>query len=285
VKSIVIITHRYHYHICQVAIQLALKQFNPNSIAILFDDVTGTQAGWDDTGKELTRAVKMRNLRSSTNIFSMAFSALPNIHNESSGWIRQQYVKLNLHKLLSGDEWLVIDGDVLINQPIDPWTYCYINTADKFRSHHDWFTRYTLNLHNQRSFFEGREVEFSSVPIRLLTRKTLEGLEQHVHKLHNTDIRGVRDSFTLKTDRDFYLELSEYDLIANYQYFISNDIQKIKPLEIYFEPAEKLYAKWDFLKNKIAVLHGWDNLPLEWYQKFGIEINQKIWDLLYTSQN
>lgn len=283
-KTIVIITHRYHYHISQVAILLVVKNFNPDRIAILFDDVPGTQCGWDKLGLKLVRDIKKIHEFEPGSIFSVPFSSLNGIHNEPEGWIRQQYVKLNLHKLLPDNEWLVIDGDVLINTDIDPWRYCYINPGDELKLHHDWFVRYTLNLGDKRVYYNNNPVEFSSVPIRLLTRKMLEDFEKHIYQLHNTDIKGVRDSFTLKQNRSKYLELSEYDLIGNYQHFISMDSLPLKELEIYFNPKDKLFSNWNFLKDKVAVLHGWDNLPIEWYQQFGVNINQEIWDLLYSSQ-
>ncbi len=284
-KHLVIITHRYHYHICQVAILLAVKQFNPDKIAILFDDIVGTQVGWNELGKKLLTDIKKIYTFEPGSVYTLPFSSLTNIQTEANGWVRQQYIKLNLHKFLPGDEWLVIDGDVLINHSIDPWKHCYINPADPLHLHHDLFVRYVLDLNNQQTMFNNKPVEFSSVPIRLLTRKTLEGLEQYIYQLHGTDIWGIRNSFTLKKNRENYIELSEYDLIGNYQNFISNDLLPLKELEIYFEPNEKLYSTWDFLKNKIAVLHGWDNLPIEWYNQFGIVINQEIWNLLYEPKN
>lgn len=282
-KHIVIITHRYHYHICQVAILLALKRFNPDSIAILFDDVVGTQIGWDNLGKNLLNDVRKNIQLKSTSIYTLPFSSVKDVQTESNGWIRQQYVKLNLHKILSEDEWLVIDGDTLINNEINPWQYCYINPADPLRLHHDFFVRYVLDLGEKYTYFKNVPVEFSSVPIRLLTRKTLEELEKYVYSLHGKDIKGIRDSFSLK-NKEKYLELSEYDLIGNYQNFISKDLLPLQELEIYFESKERLVDKWTFLSNKVAVLHGQDNLPIQWYNQFGIKINQSIWNILYFNQ-
>lgn len=284
-KTLVIITHRYHYHICQVAILLAIKQFNPDKVAILFDDVVGTQVGWNELGKKLITDIKKIYFFQPGSIYAIPFSSLTNVQSEPRGWIRQQYIKLNLHKVLQGDEWIVVDGDVLINHSLDLQKYCYINPSDPLRLHHDLFVRYVLDLTNQQTNFNNKPVEFSSVPIRLLNRKTLEGLEQYLYELHSTDIQNITNSFTLKKNRENYFELSEYDLIGNYQNFISKDLLPLKELEIYFEPTEKLYSTWDFLKNKIAVLHGWDNLPIEWYDQFGVKINQEIWNLLYESKN
>lgn len=281
-RQLVIITHRYHYHICQVAILLAIKQFNPDKIAIFFDDIIGTRNGWQELGKQLlTDMRRMYNFKFG-DIYALPFSSLRNVHNEPSGWIRQQYVKLNLHRLLPGDEWLVIDGDVLINHPIDPWNYCYVNLGDPLRPHHDLFVRYALDLDQQRVMHSDIPVEFSGVPIRLLTRKTLEGLEKHIYDLHGTDVQGIRNSFTLRQGIEKYLELSEYDLIGNYQHFVSKDLLPLQNLRIFFHSRFEILEKWDNLKEHITVLHGWDDLPVEWYQQFGITINKEIWDILYS---
>lgn len=283
-KNLVIITHRYHYHICQVAILLAMKHYNFDSVTIMYDDVQGTKVGWQNLGSDLLRDLWSIRSWYRGSLRAMPFSELINVHNESSGWIRQQYIKLNLHKLLPEDSWLVVDGDVLLNYPIDPWSYCYINPSDRFCLHHDWLVRYVLNLEDKRTLFNQNPVEFSSVPIRYLTRKTLQGLEDYIYELHNTNIINVYNSFTLKKNKNYYLELSEYDIIGNYQNFISNDLLPLKELEIYFHPKDDILSNWDMLKNKITVLHGWDDFPAEWYSQFGVEINQEIWNNLYDNQ-
>ncbi len=281
-KQLVIITHRYHYHICQATLLTALKHFTFDRIAILFDDVVGTQVGWNKLGKTLLSDIKkLVNLPPGV-VYSMPFSAINNVHVEASGWIRQQYVKLNLHKILTGDEWLVIDGDVLLNKQIDPYEFCYINPEDNLKPHHDIFTRYVLDLKENRSLFKGKPVEFSSVPIRLLKRSTLEELEKYIFKLHKKNIIEIRNSFTLLENKEFYFELSEYDLIGNFQNFILKDLQPLCELECYYTLNETFVNSWDFLKNHIAVLHGYDNLPIDFYQSLGVNINQDIWNLLYT---
>jgi hypothetical protein len=283
-KRIVVITHRYHYHITRVAIKLILKKFNPDEIAILFDDVVGTQRGWGDLGRKLLDDVRKDN-NYSTSIFALPFSSLPNVHLEQRGWIRQQYVKLNLHKILKGDEWVVIDGDTLVTVDIDPWKYWYLNLEHNTVPHHDLFIRYVLNLENQQPMFENKPVDFSAFPIRLLTRKTLENLESYIFDLHGTNVQGIRNSFTLKKNKEFYFELSEYGLISNYQHFISKDLLPIKKIEMYVVPNDRLMNEWNVLKNYLAVLHGNDNLSVEWYKMFEIEINREIWNLLYVNQN
>lgn len=258
-----------------------MKKYKPERLSIAFDDVPGTAYGWDHIGRELLLELKIKYNPEPGAITTHPFSVIQEIHTEPNGWIRQQYVKLKLHKFLDGEEWLVIDGDTLINKEIDPWKYWYVNPADVRHLHHDFFVRYALNLKDQRATFNDKPIEFSSVPIRLLTRKTLSGLEKYLYELHGTDIRGIRDSFTLKKDRSWYFELSEYDLIGNYQTFISKDILPLKELGPIFCPTKEFYDNWHNLKTKVAVLHGYDNLPFSWYEQMGIEINQNIWEELY----
>ena len=284
-RHVVIITHRYHFHICQVAIDLVMAKYNPQRLSIVFDDVIGTKDGWNYLGRDIAVEIRVKYGLPAGVISLHPFSCVDAIHSEPNGWIRQQYVKLNLHKFLDNDEWLVIDGDTLINKDIDPWAYLYVNPADIRHRHHDFFLRYALDLEDKVAMYNGKPIEFSSVPIRLLNRRTLSGLEKYIYELHGTDVRGIRDSFTLKRNRDRYIELSEYDLIGNYQTFISKDILPLKELGPIFCPAKELYQNWDKLKNEIAVLHGHDNLPLEWYQQMGVNVNQNIWQILYERQN
>lgn len=284
-KHVVVITYRFHYHITQVAISTIIKQFNPDKITILFDDLPGMRNYWKEIGPRLAALLKSRY---QLNISSKPFSLVPNIHSEISGWIRQQYVKLNLHNIFEDDEWVVVDGDAILNKPIDPWSYQYLNTRESSASsypHHDIFTRYVLNLGDKRPVFQEREVEFSSMPVRLLTRKTLAGLEQYILNLHGANIRQIRDALTLKQNREYYIELSEWDLICNYQTYISKDLLPLKFIDMIEVPADELYKNWSNYQNEFVVLQGYDNLPKEWYESLGVAVDQEIWRILYETEN
>lgn len=280
-KTVVIITHRYHYHICQIAALTAIKQFAPDKVCFLFDDMQGTQYGWNQMGKKLLNDFKQVCSLSPGATFAMPFSSVQNVQTEPSGWIRQQYVKMNLHKFMPGDEWLVIDGDVIVNQSVDPYNFWYFNPADPLQLHHDFFTRYVLDLKDKVAYFNSKPIEFSSIPLRVLTRKTLQGLEDYIFHLHKKSIREIRDSFTLQQNRSYYLELSEYSLISNYQKFITEDLLPIKELDVHVCKQDEILSNWNFLKDKIAVLDGFDNFPKEWYAQWGVNINEEIWQILY----
>lgn len=278
-KHVVVISHRYHYHICQVAIDFIRKQYNPDKFTILFDDVKGTKRGWDDAGRQLVRTVAEKYGFKDNYVTAHGFSIVNNVHAEKRGWLRQQYVKLNLHNFLDGDEWLVVDGDTLINAPIDPWKYQYINHGDRDPlpyHYYDFFTRYILDLEDKRPYFDGSPVGFMAMPVNLLTRKTLAGLESYIFDLHGTDIKGVLDSFTLKKDKEKYVELSEYSIIGNYRYFISKDMPEMRYVNLSVEQGHDFVRNWQ--NRDIAVLDGKDNLPIEWYQQMGVTINKDVWD-------
>lgn len=284
-RHLVIITYALHYHICQVAIKLAIQRFNPDKVTILVDNPAGTMYGWDNLGSELTYDLKINVGLTNPRIHAISFTALPDIQTEPWGWIRQQYIKLNLHKILPGDEWLVIDGDTLINEDINPYDFVYVNSNDYILTPQNaFFVRYALDLGNKELLFNNKLIELNG-PIKVLNRKTLEGLENYIYELHGTDVKGIRDSFTLKQNRRFYVELSEYDLIAYYQAFISKDLKPLKHVGFYYHSSGDFVSNWDLLKDKIAILDGKDDIPSEWYAQFGVKINQELWEKLgYTKK-
>lgn len=56
----------------------------------------------------------------------------------SSGWLRQQWIKLSLHRVFPEDHWAILDGDCWLNAPVDlrlGWAY---KTSEYYAHYWTW---------------------------------------------------------------------------------------------------------------------------------------------------
>ena len=275
---LIVFTYSEHFHITKLAIKQAKEHLSPSEIIILYDDLQDHR--WVRLGDELRNDLLVEY---GIGVSCIPHSAVEITQTQNNGWIRQQYVKLNLHKILPHQSWIVLDGDSIILNKIDPSKYCYINPAAGHPEATRFFCDYALDLDHQTIQFEGMSISFSAVPIKHITRKTLIGIEKRVAELHGTSIDKVFDSFTLKKNRSRYVEFSEFDLIGFYENIISNESLPLSGIGIKFAHREEfisLLNQNDLELLVFAANEGRDDLPRRWYEDQGIKINENIWKSL-----
>lgn len=268
---LVIVSYPYHYHITQVALRKAQEVLKPDVTTILWDDAVLPEVGYDFFKTNFLNDAEYR-------AGIIPFSAYTPVTTEPVGWIRQQLAKLNVHHYLSGDEWVVMDGDTLVNQFIEPEKFCYVNPGDPPRRWHDWFTDYLLDLDNHIIEIGGRPATSSSVPIKRVQRDILFGLDKRIHKLHGCGLSEVYHSFTLQQNREKYLEISEWEILTYYESLIGRLLPLLEAAPRFLN-ADEFVAKHS--QHQIAVLSGRDNLPHEWYNYMGIQVNLDLWNAIY----
>ena len=275
---LIVFTYSEHFHITKLAIKQAKEHLSPSEIIVLYDDLQDYR--WVRLGDELRNDLLVE--------YGIVVSCIPQsaveiTQTQNNGWIRQQYVKLNLHKILPHQSWIVLDGDSIILNKIDPSKYCYINPAAGHPEATRFFCDYALDLDHQTIQFEGMSISFSVGPIKHITRKTLIGIEKRIAELHGTSIDKVFDSFTLKKNRSRYVEFSEFDLIGFYENIISNESLPLSRIRIKVAHREEFISR--FNQNDLELLvfaanEGRDDLPRRWYEDQGIKINENIWKSL-----
>jgi len=275
---LIVFTYSEHFHITKLAIKQAKEHLSPSEIIVLYDDLQDYR--WVRLGDELRNDLLVE--------YGIVVSCIPQsaveiTQTQNNGWIKQQYVKLNLHKILPHQSWIVLDGDSIILNKIDPSKYCYINPAAGHPEATRFFCDYALDLDHQTIQFEGMSISFSVGPIKHITRKTLIGIEKRIAELHGTSIDKVFDSFTLKKNRSRYVEFSEFDLIGFYENIISNESLPLSRIRIKVAHREEFISR--FNQNDLELLvfaanEGRDDLPRRWYEDQGIKINENIWKSL-----
>ena len=150
------------------------------------------------------------------------FSQIQNVNRaRAGGWFRQQLIKLHLDQIVSGNNWLLIDADVVLldspdltTVPVLPQTPGPIDHGNRC---------YVQHLLDTASPWLGEEREFlcaSGIPIRYISRDLLLKLRQHVES-----VRGQN-----------FLEL-HLDSIAN-EDIVAFDPSGIKPVMSEFQLIE-----------------------------------------------
>lgn len=104
--ALAVFSHHGHFNLSQFALRRAsLHLKNLSKIYVVWDDLT--------LGVDHDRACFQFQQLGYT---VLRHSQWNMTINESQGWIRQQWVKLHLHQQLDEDQWIVLDGDTVLNR-------------------------------------------------------------------------------------------------------------------------------------------------------------------------
>ena len=273
---LVIFTYCQHYHLTKLAILNAMHRIKHSGIIVMYDDVFSSQ--WAVLGTHLS----LDMLRHGIAIETVPYSALPLARIISDGWIRQQVVKLNLHHVLEHQDYIMLDGDAMVLQSVDPTAACHINMNDVPNDDSFNFYDHLLQLNGARVIYQNRPITFSSVPLKHVRSSTLAGLERLVMDLHGQSIYSLYEHMRSRTDAG--ISFSEFDIIGTYDALVARDGLPVTHLDIkYAEKDEflQLYKNNDGYKMLMyATTQGKESIPRHWYQQQGIEINEKIWTML-----
>lgn len=108
------------------------------------------------------------------------FSSFDHTTQLSDGWYRQQFAKLQLHKITTDESFYILDGDTLIRNPINLLPNKMIKTLE-FHSPYFDFIDHSLNLQKNNDF------SFVS-PLIKIDRRVLVELEKYSLSLNGYTI-------------------------------------------------------------------------------------------------
>ena len=151
------------------------------NICVLYDDLC---TSWPDYAKDCERLyVEASNI--------IPYSRLAGINRCQVGWWRAQLIKLHVDLMLPGNEWFVIDGDVIFDDKINveyrtPYS-THANSNDSILD--SMVNRYVdrmLGRVNSRFRIEPWPMVVTScIPFRWLSRSQLASLRQYVERVNN----------------------------------------------------------------------------------------------------
>jgi hypothetical protein len=251
--TLVIFSYPGHFGIMQLAYRYAL---------VSFDNITDTVVVWDDLYPTDTD-FKSQISKVIPNCSVVLVSDLPACRDEKDGWLRQQYIKLNLHQLLPGNSWIVLDADTVLRNPRpliqgdavivygDPWEY--------YQPYFE-FIKYALALDKQDT------PSFMS-PYWLCERAVLEAIETDSMQRHGQDIVAVWKNYCINNND--WRALSEVELYGLFAMW------RLNKKFIFVQPNLKCCLQDEFIKlwpveSQDLCLGGTDNFPKEFWEKVNI---------------
>jgi hypothetical protein len=119
------------------------------------------------------------------------YSKLAGIDRCDVGWWRQQLIKTNIDRLIDGDTWFVVDGDVIFDETVNINNVTPIavrgDAHDPMSQMIDRYVDRVLGQENSRVTHEGQYCITSVIPFRILDREQLQSMRNHVEQQISTD--------------------------------------------------------------------------------------------------
>lgn len=211
--KLLIFSYPSHYYISQISAKYAIKNLEGiNEIVFLWDDLALNQ-----TDDEINYFIN-----SLENIYSccvIKYSVIPETINEPNGWLRQQYVKLNLHKIFEDDLWLLMDGDVIIRYPLKVNDFVEKNillTTTEYYPEYFNFIKYALGLSKKNNFS-------FICPLFLFEKNVLEELEIFCLKRNGKNIIESFREYMISNIKDIPVPpFSEFEIYGTFSTQILN---------------------------------------------------------------
>lgn len=167
--KLIIFTYPLHYKISQYCKEFALKNL---------PDVTEVIYAWDDLfidDKALLDQLKDKNK-------VILFSDFKNVSKETNGWLRQQFVKLQLHHYFDDEHYLILDGDTIIrNRYVFDNQKPIVFMSKEYYKPYFYFIKKCLGLRKNNNF------SFVT-PLLYVERDVLHSLEEFSIKKNKCDV-------------------------------------------------------------------------------------------------
>jgi hypothetical protein len=281
----VILTYPGHFHLTQLTIRSVREHIQPKDITVIVDDWSFLT--WDGYVNDCKQAYNGCNV-----INTLQFEFLKPFEGDS--WMRQQMVKLNLHKILPFDKWFFSDGDIQffhdIPEDVTPWVIVTIpmdiwenwNNAPLADKGTLLMANYVNSMLGLTNFWElpadykkaspNKVVATSAIPFRDMNKQILNDLEEFLVSRFNQDLVGIH----VDVMKDPTKAMSEWELIEAFKKYIKHDdltMVHITPQDIdtikHHKYPDDLYFLMHFLHD--------EELGADWFADQGIKINDEIW--------
>lgn len=278
----VVLTFPGHFFQTAVCIKSLLQHYpdHADTITVIADDVQCDP--WSDYVQDLVQYLD-------TGCKVITTSIIPGIQECVAGWWRQQLVKLTLDRILLGDRWFVIDGDVIFQ------SRCEIQDCVPISRRHDSTSRWSqmckLYVKGLLGTAEGimhdgaQSVTTSPIPFRYLDRDLLSALRQHVESRFDTEfvdlhLRWFTDQ-TIVADIDPPTRwvMSEWEVIECFRQMIQGKILPYKDLGSGYQ-IEHIEHIAQIESGPGIFIHSYKrdtDIGRSWFEDQGLTIPDKTW--------
>ncbi len=223
-----------HYRILQLAIQQALQNLEIDSVLVLWDDgesAVPTNLPWP----------------------VVPYSAFADVGQFGRGWIRQQFAKLALQRLLPDTEWINMDADVVIRNPASfAGSQWYIDPREGSTEY--WpFMQYAFGI-------ERSDTRWMTA-IWKAERDVLVAMEQHCLCQHGVPIETV----FVRSGEPVLSEVETYAFFATQQ--LGRQFERL-PIGTRMVLGEELAKVWDTSTEDLCLSNRDTGTPKEFWQRW-----------------
>lgn len=281
----VTLTFPGHFFQTALSIRSIQRFYNPAKHYIILDDLE--QGPWHSYVQDA------QELYGPDYIYILT-STIPRMDQTLSGWWRQQLIKLTVDQLIPGDEWLLVDGDVIFE------SFCPYRGIVPVIAHDvdpngdiERFTRNyiqgVLGVEQTRVLHDGQHRMTNPVPYRLLDRSLLENLRRHVEQRFGDDfveqhIKWFHDQTIVGMHPDpNKWNMSEWELIEVFREQVQG---QHLPRDDSMGGGYPVDANIDNLDLSQPIYrHGYirdSQIASDWFGARGININPAVWQRCRT---
>lgn len=275
-----VLTFPGHFFQTAASIQSLLQHYPDYSdqITIIADDVQC--APWTEYLQDLRRYLNDR-------YHVVPVSTLSGISDCVAGWWRQQLVKLTLDRILDGNTWFVVDGDVIFR------SRCEVQGRVPISRRYDATSRWSQMCVNYVKGVLGTDqgimqdqdqpVITSPVPFRCLSSDLLQSLRSHVESRFGGDfvnlhLQWFRDQ-TIVADIDPPTQwvMSEWELIECFRQMVQG--QQLPYVELGSGYAIDVDLRIINEGNGVFV-HSYlrdTAIGSQWFEDQGLDVDHDIW--------
>lgn len=249
-----VMSYPRHYHISQLAIRHAIKHI---------PDITEIAVIWDDTQAVQPNIPLHSSVRSKIPCYTYPWSAvIQDSRYPINGWIGQQLIKLHIDRVIK-DECVILDGDLIINQDIDPANITYANALPR---HHSKYRHINEML--------GLGVyDFGSCPFMYVRTSWLKDIRRLTELHSHTDVIEKFNT-AIRDNSNHPNWLNEWELIATYALQV---LKLPRRVEYFNRRAVKTQAfAATYNDQESFVLDGPDDIGREFYESKEIHIDRQL---------
>ncbi len=249
-----VLSYPKNYHITQVTIKHALKHIpNITQVAIIWDDTHGI-----DPSRPLFENIE--------NSLMYKWSTLSKVISfDGNHWAGQQLIKLHADLILPNEEFILMDGDLVINQDIDPANIMYSNNIPQTHGRYDHVSE-LLGL---------GVYDFSTTPFMYYKSQWFKNIRQLcLNNSHMPIDKKLLLAFNKAQSHSNLNWLLEWNVMARYVL----DVLKLpKRIEYFHRRAivgPNFYRFYNAEEN--FVCDGPDNIDLKFYENEDIFIDKAL---------
>ena len=253
--TLVIFGYVNHFHVMQLACRHALTAF---------DDISKVIVVWDDY--QTPSVMHLDVCLSKTLDCEVVTTSSLAFIDEPVGWLRQQFVKLNMHKIIPDSEFILLDGDCIVRKhtPMRNHDGVLINYYPPFENFEPYFDTIEKFLGLRR-----KDRQSFMSPYWLCERDVLVALENYAPNLIPDFQQSWRKAMRWPIP---FSECETYGLFATQILGQTFDHQNWNCLEV---SADKFVDAYNNT-NENLVLIGSDSMPESFWNQCGIEFNKDL---------